>query len=306
MPYNTPNHPNDNTPGTPGTPRKTYHWNAECQRMFLEALACTGSVAKAAKEAGKSPRAAYALRTRKEGALFRLMWDAAILLARDVLGDALLDRAIYGNEEIAYHEGDGQMARVRYDNHLGTRMLTRLDHMAHRQPGNSHYQAHVHAIAGDFETYLDLIECGDMAGIQIMDMALARIELGYVGGLNEVPAIAAADQNSELNSTLSSALNGALHGTLNSALNCELSPISASEATNPSEATNSSEATNPSEANAADCMPDDESTSYKNRAERRADNRAHKRIHKLAKVSGIQAAQIQAERSRIECSRIEL
>ena len=58
-----------------------YHWSPANQRAFLEALAETGSIDLACKEAGMSRRAAYNLRGRRDGAAFKIGWDAAVLQA---------------------------------------------------------------------------------------------------------------------------------------------------------------------------------------------------------------------------------
>ncbi len=53
-------------------------WTAERQLRFLDALAQSRSVVKAAAFAGMSRESAYRLRERREGALFALLWDRAI------------------------------------------------------------------------------------------------------------------------------------------------------------------------------------------------------------------------------------
>src|SRR5437868_15485996 len=53
-------------------------WTPERQLRFLDALAQTRSVARAAALAGMSRESAYRLRERKEGALFAVLWDRAI------------------------------------------------------------------------------------------------------------------------------------------------------------------------------------------------------------------------------------
>jgi hypothetical protein len=52
-------------------------WTAERQLRFLNALACTRSVAKAAAFAGMSREGAYRMRNRSDGTLFALLWDRA-------------------------------------------------------------------------------------------------------------------------------------------------------------------------------------------------------------------------------------
>jgi hypothetical protein len=53
-------------------------WTAERQLRFLDALARTRSISKAAAAAGMSRESAYRLRERREGALFAALWDEAL------------------------------------------------------------------------------------------------------------------------------------------------------------------------------------------------------------------------------------
>ena len=53
-------------------------WTPKRQLCFLDALARTRSVAKAAATAGMSREGAYRLRTRLSDSLFALLWDRAL------------------------------------------------------------------------------------------------------------------------------------------------------------------------------------------------------------------------------------
>jgi hypothetical protein len=53
-------------------------WTAERQLHFLDALACTRTVASAAASAGMSREGAYRFRNRSEGTLFAILWDRAL------------------------------------------------------------------------------------------------------------------------------------------------------------------------------------------------------------------------------------
>lgn len=140
--------------------RNDYRWTPACQRAFLEELACTGSVLRASKHVQKSPRSAYDLKFRRDGAAFRLGWDAAILVSRDVINDMLMDRAVNGYEEITVKNDDGSVMRGKFDNRLGMNLLGRLDRIAETQALRSSRNAQVQLIVGDFECFLDLIEHG--------------------------------------------------------------------------------------------------------------------------------------------------
>jgi len=54
-------------------------WTAERQLRFLDALARTRSVTRAAAFADMSRESAYRLRSRRDGALFAAAWDRALL-----------------------------------------------------------------------------------------------------------------------------------------------------------------------------------------------------------------------------------
>lgn len=53
-------------------------WTAKRQLLFLDTLARTRSVSKAAAASGKSRESAYRLRERRDGALFAALWDEAL------------------------------------------------------------------------------------------------------------------------------------------------------------------------------------------------------------------------------------
>jgi hypothetical protein len=98
-------------------------WTTERQLRFLDALARTRSVIKAAGFAGMSRESAYRLRERKEGALFAALWDRAIgfqpALAKvhiDALADGRLMRLLgnhYRRERGDFSNIGGRGARTR-------------------------------------------------------------------------------------------------------------------------------------------------------------------------------------------------
>lgn len=140
--------------------RKDYRWTPACQRMFLEELSISGSITGACAHVEKSPRSAYALRFRRDGAAFRLGWDAAILVARETLTDLLMDRATNGYEEISERGEDGIVTRRKYDNRLSMNLLHRLDRIAEAQAVRGSRGAHMQMAVQDWQAYLDLIERG--------------------------------------------------------------------------------------------------------------------------------------------------
>jgi len=53
-------------------------WTAERQLRFLDMLASTRSVSRAAASAGMTRESAYRLRRRRDGGLFGALWDRAL------------------------------------------------------------------------------------------------------------------------------------------------------------------------------------------------------------------------------------
>ncbi|MES2159181.1 MAG: hypothetical protein V4512_15380 [Pseudomonadota bacterium] len=116
---------------TPSPETRADGWTPARQRRFLETLASTGVIRLACEAVRITPRSAYNLRIRRDGAAFRLGWDAAILIARARLADDLMARAITGQTEtIRKDEDTHDITRHRHDNRLAMSMLARLDRMA--------------------------------------------------------------------------------------------------------------------------------------------------------------------------------
>jgi hypothetical protein len=142
---------------TPAPQIRVDGWSPARQRRFLEVLAATGVIRLASEAAFITPRSAYVLRIRRDGAAFRLGWDAAIHIARARLADTLLARAIMGTEETIRKDPDNyEITRHRHDNRLAMSMLARLDRMAD-SPVEGSDAALARVVAQDFIAYLDLI-----------------------------------------------------------------------------------------------------------------------------------------------------
>lgn len=140
--------------------RNDYRWTPPCQRAFLEELAASGSVMRACQYVGKAARGAYGFRHRREGAAFRLGWDAAVLVARCVVESTLMDRAMNGYQVVTSKDPDGTTMRGTYDNRLGQGLLTRLDRMAEAHPAVGSMAAQIQLVSQDWESFLELIEQG--------------------------------------------------------------------------------------------------------------------------------------------------
>lgn len=141
----------------------SYHWTPKLQRAFLESLATTGSVKIASTSVGMSPRATYDLRHKPQGAAFKLGWAAAVLIARGRLADELLDRAIWGHDEMTtvMREADRSLTkRRRIESRLGLAMLARLDRMVEtRAKAGEEMLAQI--IAGDWPGFLSLFDAAE-------------------------------------------------------------------------------------------------------------------------------------------------
>lgn len=80
-------------------PRKPRHdgWTPVRQRAFIEALADTGSVTRAAAGVNMTPESAYHLRRQPGAESFRRAWEAALDFGVVRLKDIALERAIEGD-----------------------------------------------------------------------------------------------------------------------------------------------------------------------------------------------------------------
>jgi hypothetical protein len=109
----------------PQPSRKTGGWSSVRQRLFIEALAETGSVHLSAKTAGLSARSAYALRIRSLA--FAAAWDIAQQLAVGRLSALAFDRAIHGRIEQVYSDGELVAEKRLPSDKLLMWLLARLD-----------------------------------------------------------------------------------------------------------------------------------------------------------------------------------
>lgn len=70
-------------------------WTPGRQLRFLDALAATRSITKAAAAAGMSRESAHRLRNRPDGALFAAIWDIALGPGRPAGDSSLLESHIF-------------------------------------------------------------------------------------------------------------------------------------------------------------------------------------------------------------------
>lgn len=93
-------------------------WTAKRQRGFIEALARTGSVTRAAAAVNMAKEGAYQLRLHPEAAEFRAAWEQALDYGTHILSDAALDRAIHGVPVPIMHEGKQVAERRTFNERL--------------------------------------------------------------------------------------------------------------------------------------------------------------------------------------------
>ncbi|MFM7028089.1 MAG: hypothetical protein ACKOXK_05360 [Chakrabartia sp.] len=90
---------------------------------FLRELAATQSVSAAARAVGMSRTAAYNLRNRLQGQPFALGWEVALEFGLHALAQAVMDRALNGEEVPHYYHGELVGTTRRYDNRLARWVL---------------------------------------------------------------------------------------------------------------------------------------------------------------------------------------
>jgi hypothetical protein len=147
-------------PAPPGRRLRCDGWLPWKRARFLDELGAGAAVAAACASVGMSVASAYALRNRRSGRAFALMWDAILIhRARCRLAHNSLSRAMDGYCERIVRDGVVVAERHRFDNRLSMAMLTRLDRLAER-PADDGEAALLQALSEDFEDYLDLVEAG--------------------------------------------------------------------------------------------------------------------------------------------------
>lgn len=120
---------------------------------FLEDLAAHGIVEHAARAAGVSASAAYALRNRRSGRAFAMMWDAVLIhRSRARLAAENQQAATFGCTSRRFGPDGELIGSCQYrDNRLAMAMLSRLDRLAEREaPADDHLRA----LSEDLEDFL--------------------------------------------------------------------------------------------------------------------------------------------------------
>ncbi|QEA14788.1 hypothetical protein [Novosphingobium ginsenosidimutans] len=122
---------------------------------FLRELAATQSVAAAAKAVGMSRTAAYNLRNRLQGQPFALGWEVALECGMHALAQAVMDRALNGEEIQHFYHGELVGTTRRHDNRLAQWVLENPWRVGRHQVAREY-------AGGDFDALLERIEAASL------------------------------------------------------------------------------------------------------------------------------------------------
>jgi hypothetical protein len=136
-------------------------WTPEKQGRFLEALARSGSVKGAAAFVGMSRESAHRLRRRTqdraEGRAFARAWDAALIHARELYAEEVLEKGLNGWSETVWYHGEEVGERQRFSVPLLLAALARLDAKADECDLAGHP---ARAAAAEFDEMVEAISQG--------------------------------------------------------------------------------------------------------------------------------------------------
>lgn len=135
----------------PPRPERHNQWTRAKMVAFLRELAATQSVAAAARAVGMSRTAAYNLRNRLAGQPFALGWEVALECGMHALAQAVMDRAVNGEEVPLYYHGELVGTTRRYDNRLAQWILENPWRVGRHQMAREY-------AAGGFDALLERIE----------------------------------------------------------------------------------------------------------------------------------------------------
>jgi hypothetical protein len=128
-------------------------WTPARQRLFIETLADTGSVAAAARAVGMSEQSARRLRRRADARAFDAAWEGALERAMQQLLPTAIDRALNGTVRQRWHRGEliGE-ERVYHDG-----LLLHLLERGERTLGAERARR---ALRENWEGHMDALEAG--------------------------------------------------------------------------------------------------------------------------------------------------
>lgn len=143
-------------PAQPSTTTPHNQWTRAKMVAFLRELAATQSVAAAARAVGMSRTAAYNLRNRLQGQPFALGWEVALECGMHALAQAVMDRALNGEEIQHFYHGELVGTTRRYDNRLAQWVLENPWRVGRHQVAREY-------AGGAFDALLERIEAASLA-----------------------------------------------------------------------------------------------------------------------------------------------
>ena len=109
-------------------------WTAAMQRRFIEVLAETGIVRRAAAAVGMSEESAHRLARRPDAQTFCDAWDAALRMAARPAAAKLYESALDGMTETVWRDGEIVYRRRRPSEKALIFLLSRLDPVRYGRP----------------------------------------------------------------------------------------------------------------------------------------------------------------------------
>ena len=138
-------------------------WTLERQVDFLEALAATGNVPRAAAVVGMSASGAYRARGRAGNEVFAFGWQAAQGMAYDRLREIAIDRIEHGVATPSTHKGEVVATKTVFSDRLLIAMLNHLKPATAAAPARSNAPPVTHA-RSDFAAAIAAFETAIATG----------------------------------------------------------------------------------------------------------------------------------------------
>jgi hypothetical protein len=107
--------------------RRRNGWTEERQRGFIAALAECGSVSRAARAVGLTPRTAYRLLDADGADDFARAWDAAIDIGIERVRASALERSLHGSPVAVFRRGKLCGVETRFNDRLAIALLSGRD-----------------------------------------------------------------------------------------------------------------------------------------------------------------------------------
>jgi hypothetical protein len=131
-------------------------WTPARQREFLEILADTGNVTRAAVAVGMTAQSAWRLRRRTDARAFDAAWEAALERSLQQLLPAAIDRALNGTVRERWYAGEIVATERVYHDHLLKYLLERGERMLGAARARR-------ALREEWDKNMDALEAGETA-----------------------------------------------------------------------------------------------------------------------------------------------